>query len=321
MPLLSISKAAVIEKCRFNAMLCRPSTEQGGGWRPTSSEGFAIIQKQIHAGSDVVNVIRYTTYFGVDCLNGRILPGLPIHREENAKKVFFKTSSTTTRGTRHKAPFALKFRTVEDADEFEMWWLLMNGSIASRKREDTQKKLGGNSLVNNNLPLQETTNDLPHAVRPKRKAAPEVDGPFRPLRKQVKEADSSLNLVCAKGGGDINGNSENAPALGYSHADDDGISDPCVVGPNKSVNANDNDKPKSIVAHSGLKSIAEDPINNSNEEDVIDLNGNNSKDLKDDNGSLSDDDDSSNDYRGEDVIIDDEDAPQSQNWMTAFAPY
>ncbi|OEU13839.1 hypothetical protein FRACYDRAFT_242191 [Fragilariopsis cylindrus CCMP1102] len=87
------------------------------------------------------------------------------------------------------------------------------------------------------------------------------------------------------------------------------------------LNANVNDKLKSTVAHSGLKSIAEDSINNSNEEDVIDLNGNNSKDLKDDNGSLSDDDDSSNDYPGEGVIIDDEDAPQSQNWKTAFAPY
>jgi hypothetical protein len=329
MPLLSISKAAVIDNCRFNAMFCRPSTKQGGGRIATSSEGFAIIQKQIHAEGDAINVIRYTNYFGIDCLNGRILPGLPIHRKENSKEVFFKTSSTTTRGIRHKAPYALKFKTLEHPDEFEMWWLLKNGSIASWKKEDTWKKSGSNSLVINNPPLQETTNASSHADRPKRKAAPMIDGPFYPLRKQVKDVDSSLNLVCAKGGGDIkNGNNENAPALWYGRNDDDGIADPSVVEPNESVNVKVSDKVKSFVAYSGLKSIAEDSINNLNEEDVIDLNGDNSKDLKDDNGSSSDDnssssddDDSSNDSSGEKIIIDDEDAPQSQNWMTAFASY
>ena len=245
MPPLSVSNVTIKELFSGSAKFGRPSDNTGAGWVATGDKGIATIQKQVSQDGSIVYVARWTNYMRVDGMNGRILPGLPILRQHDS--VYFKTSSTTTRGIRRKAPFCFKFETVEEAEEFEMWWLLKNGSIASWKKEDTQKKLGGNSLVNNNLPLQETTN--------------------------------------------------------------------------ASVNVNVNDKLKSTVAHSGLKSIAEDSINNSNEEDVIDLNGNNSKDLKDDNGSLSDDDDSSNDYPGEGVIIDDEDAPQSQNWKTAFAPY
>ena len=154
--------------------------------------GFASIQEQVNQEDKSTDfVVRFTNYIGADGLNGRILPGLPIHR--NAKVVSFKTSSKTTGGTRYKAPFVLKFETIEEAEEFEMWWRLKNGSTASLKADDNAKEEGSHSN-NNNLPLKDTTNNVASSTPlKKRKASPMKNGP---LRKRVKGRNSSLDLEC-----------------------------------------------------------------------------------------------------------------------------
>jgi hypothetical protein len=324
MPVLSVSNATVTELFKASARFGRPSTIKGAGWIATADKGNAIIQEQTYSDGNVVIVVRWTNYMEVDGLNGRILSGLPILRQSNS--VYFKTSSTTTRGDRRKAPFVFKFETEEDAREFEMWWLLKNGSIDSWKEEDAKKKAGSNivNIKNNNLPLQERTNTASIPVH-KRKADPITGGPIRKIKK-VKDAGRSLNLVCAIGGGDSKDDDENVPALSDGRNDDaddddDGVSDHCVVSAFKTVGlmpteANVNGKLRAIVKikRSNLKSIAEDNDNVNDDDKTVDSNENNSKDSNDDN--------SSNDSAGgEDVIIDEEDAPQSQNWMTAFASY
>ena len=70
-----------------------------------------------------------------------------------------------------------------------------------------------------------------------------------------------------------------------------------------------------------MKSITEDSIDNSNKKDQIDLNNLNADSSNDSNDDDNDDDSSNDDFSDEDVIIDEKDAPMSQNWMTAFAPY
>jgi hypothetical protein len=126
---------------------------------------------------------------GLDGLNGRIVPGLPILCQHDS--VYLKTSSTTSRGARRKAPFCFKFEVAEKAEEFERCWLKLNGSIASAgKEEDAKKKAGGNS--NNNLPLQDMTN----APARKRKADPMIDGP---LYRKVKVADRLMNAIGGAG--------------------------------------------------------------------------------------------------------------------------
>jgi hypothetical protein len=322
MPPLSIANATVKELFRGSAKFGRPSTKNGAGWITTADKGNAIIQKQVSQDGTTVIVVRWTNYMGIDGLNGRILPELPILRGKNSKEVYFKTSSTTTRGARYKAPFVFMFETVEEAEEFEMWWLLKNGSIASWKESDEAKKKAGS---NSNLPLQEKTNTVSTPIS-KRKAGPMIDGPLRKLKK-VNDADRLLNLVLATGGGGGHSNNdvENQPAFlldgnADDAADDDSISDPHYVGAFKAVGlmpteVNIKGKLRAIVKvkRLALKSITEDSIDNSNEEDQIDLNDDNNDSNDDDN------DDSSNGSSGEEVFIDEEDAPQSQNWTTAFA--
>jgi hypothetical protein len=321
MPLLSVSNATVTELFKGSAKFGRPSTTQGAGWIATAANGNVLIQTQTYRDGNDVTVVRWTNFMELDGLNGGIIPSLPILRKANL--VYFKTSSMTTRGDRHKAPFVFQFDTVEEAVEFEMWWLYKNGSIESWKQEDTKKKTSSSSS-SNNLPLQETTNVVLTPVR-KRKADHMIDGW---LLQKVKCADRSLNLVCAIGGGDSKDDDENVPALSDGRNDDadydddnDGVLNPCVVRVFKTVGlmpteANVNRKLRAIakIKRSNLKSIAEDNDNVSDDDKTIDSNADNSKD--------SNDNDISNDSAGEeDVIIDEEDAPQSQNWMTAFASY
>jgi hypothetical protein len=118
MPLLSVSNATVTELFKGSAKFGRPSTKQGAGWIATAANGNVLIQKQTYRDGNDVTVVRWTNYMELDVLNGRILPGLPILRKANS--VYFKTSSTTTRCDRHKAPFVFQFDTVEEAAEFEM---------------------------------------------------------------------------------------------------------------------------------------------------------------------------------------------------------
>ena len=202
MPPLSVSNATVKELYRGSAKFGRPSRKEGGGWIVTADKGTAIIQELTfnNDSASTVVVVRWENYMGADGLNGRILCGLPILRGNNSKEVHFKTSSTTTFGGRHKAPFVFKFETSDEAEVFEMWWLLKNGSIASWKADDQAKKKAGS---NSNLPLQEKTNAVSTPAG-KRKAVPMIDGP---LRKKVKGRNDSLNLVCIddkKNNGDEN---------------------------------------------------------------------------------------------------------------------
>ncbi|OEU09664.1 hypothetical protein FRACYDRAFT_247919 [Fragilariopsis cylindrus CCMP1102] len=330
MPPLSVSNVTIKELFSGSAKFGRPSDNTGAGWVATGDKGIATIQKQVSQDGPIVYVARWTNYMRNDGLNGRILPGLPILRQHDS--VYFKTSSTTTLGDRRKAPFCLKFETVEEAEEFEMWWLLKNGSIASWKEEDKKKKGSSNSISKSkiNLPLQDTTNTASTPVC-KRKARQFVNGP---LLKKVKHDDDDY-LLKALGGGDL-------PALSNVCVDDDdddndsGISDPCVVstfesvGLLKEVRVGGKLRVMLKAKRSILKSIPEQ-LNDKVNDRIKDDDDEKSVHLNEDKGNDSNDDSSSNDNRnddesldtssGKDFIIDDEDAPQSQNWKTAFASY
>ena len=132
--------------------------------------------------------------------------------------------------------------------------------------------------------------------------------------------------MLAIGSSDRNNDAENQPGFlldgsANDGAGDDSISNPHSVGAFKTVGPMPAEvkikgKVRSIVKvkRYALESITEDSIDNLNDKDQNDLNkDNNSKDSNDG------DNDSSND--GVDVLIDEEDAPQSQNWSTAFASY
>ena len=321
MPLLSVSNATVTELFKGNAKFCRPSTKKGEGWVATSDNGNAIIQKQINKDGAIVFVVRFTNYMGADGLNGRIIPELPILRGKNSKEVYFKTSSTTTSGSRYKAPFLLKFETVDKAEEFEMWWLMLNGSIVAWKEEDAKKKEGGKKSNSNNIaPLQDSTNAESNPVRnAKRKAGPMIGGPLQKKK---------YSLNCIDVGIDRSNNVENqAVLLRHDGSADDSVCAFKAVG-SMPTEVNSNGKVRKIVKvkRSILKSITESLIDNRN------LNGEDGADLKNNNGEDSNYDsddgynndnnyDSSNHSSSEDVIVDEEDAPQSQNWSTAFASY
>ena len=313
MPPLSISNVTIKELFKRSAKFGRPSRKQGAGWIVTADKGNAIIQKQTNKDGTIVFVARWTNYMGADGLNGRILPGLPIHRAHDS--VYFKTSSTTTLGNRYKAPFCFKFETVDDAEEFEAFWLLKNGSIALWKEQDAKKKESSNSK-SNNLPLIDTTNNVASSTPlSKRKASPMNDGP---LLKKVKGRNDSLNLVCIDDKKN-NGDENVPPSLSERRTT-------CVVGAFKAARlmpteSKINGEVRKIVKvkRSALKSIEEgSTLTNLNEDE----DGNDIKDDDNSKDSNEDDDGSSNDSSGgEDVIIDEEDAPQSQNWKTAFASY
>ena len=299
MPPLSVSNVTIKELFSGSAKFGRPSDNTGAGWVDTGNKGIATIQKQVSQDGSIVYVARWTNYMRVDGMNGRILPGLPILRQHDS--VYFKTSSTTTRGIRRKAPFCFKFETLDEAEDFEMWWLSKNGSIASWKESDKAKKKAGS---NNTLPLQEKTNAVSTPARKKRKAVPMIDD--RPLRKK--------KLVCINDGIDRSNDVENQSVF-LRH---DGIADDSV-GAFKALGlmpteVNINGKVRKIVKvkRSALKSITEDSISSLNV-----VGDDNSNDL---NVTIDSSNDSSVEV-GEDVIIDEEDAPQSQNWMTAFASY
>ena len=264
MPLSSVSNATVTELFKGSAKFGRPSTIKGAGWVVTADKGKAIIQKQKYQDGTIVLVVRWTNYMDLDGLNGRILPDLPILRQHDS--VYFKTSSTTTRGKRHKAPFCFKFADAEQAEKFEMCWLTLNGSITSGKEEDAKKEAGSSSN-NKNLPLQDTTNAASTPLRsPKRKAGLMNEGS---LRMKLKVDNRFLAAI---GGGDIDKNVDGkVPALSDGRANDDdgggggGIPDPCVVGALKTVElmpkvVDVNGKLRVIVKakRSILKSIAED---------------------------------------------------------------
>ena len=315
MPLLSVSNGTVRELFNGSAKFGRPSNKAGAGWIVTAGKGNAIIQEQTindestSANSSAVVVVRWTNYLKADGMNGRILLGLPIRRQHDT--VYFKTSSTTTLGgNRHKAPFFFKFETVDEAEEFEALWLLKNGSIASWKADNKAKKKAGSNSIN--LPLQETTNAVSTPARKKRKAVPMIDD--RPLRKK--------KLVCINDGIDRSNDVENQSVF-LRH---DGIADDSV-GAFKALGlmpteVNINGKVRKIVKvkRSALKSIEETStltnLNLNEDEDGIDL-----KDDDNSNDLNEDDKDQSNEGSTEGIIVDEEDAPQSQNWKTAFAPY
>ena len=281
MPLLSVSHGTVKELFRGSAQFARPSTKKGAGWVATGDKGNVIIQQHVNQDGTTVLVVRWTNFMGADGMNGRILIGLPIQR--NGRAVYFKTSSTTTLGNRYKAPFCFKFETVDDAEEFEAFWLLKNGSIALWKEQDAKKK---EDIINPTIkvPLKDSTNEnTVHTGNAKRKAVPMIDGPLRTKKK----------VECR--------------TISNSHS-------PGLMPTERIING----KVRKILKakRSALKSITEDSIVNLNEEDKTDLN-------TEDNSKQNDDEkvDSSNGSSGEDVIIDEEDAPQSQNWKTAFASY
>ena len=131
----SIKSLKVIEKFRAPAALYVASETKGGGWAEVSRPGMggeAIIQDQDDAAmrGNIVSVVRFLLRHGKDPLNARIVKGLPIVRNgTDEKSVLFVSASTSTSGIRQKTMFNFIFTTVEDADEFLMWWYAKNGSI------------------------------------------------------------------------------------------------------------------------------------------------------------------------------------------------
>ena len=142
MPLLSVANNVTVKELyKGRAKFLCPSEEEweewgeGGGLCSTIAiaKGIVTIQEQVSQDGSVYVV----NYMGVDRLNGRILHGLPILRRNihgipilrRNKSVYFEKSSTTTRGNRRTTTFALKFETIDKAEEFEVFWLSLNGSI------------------------------------------------------------------------------------------------------------------------------------------------------------------------------------------------
>ncbi|OEU11256.1 hypothetical protein FRACYDRAFT_246369 [Fragilariopsis cylindrus CCMP1102] len=144
MSLLSVANNVTVKALyRASAKFLCPSEEEWEEWEEegglfsTVAKGIVTIQEQVSQDGSVY-FVRWRNYMGVDRLNGRILHGLPILRQN--KSVYFKTSSITTRGDRRNTTvFGLKFETVDKAEEFEVFWLWLNGSIGDDDAEDRNK--------------------------------------------------------------------------------------------------------------------------------------------------------------------------------------
>jgi len=130
---LSSKALSIIEKFQAPAALWIPSSIAGEGWSEISGirrGGQVIIQVQEDAldARKQIAVVRFDLRHGQDVLNGRILHGLPLNRVDE-KTVDFKCASTSTRNVRHKTINRVQFQTVDDTDDFVMWWYAKNGSI------------------------------------------------------------------------------------------------------------------------------------------------------------------------------------------------
>ena len=86
-----------------------------------------------------VAVVRFVLRHGQDVLNARILNGLPIYRSAE-NEILFKSASTSTYKVRWKTAFRIKFETVDDTDDFLMWWYAKNGSIKAWIEESSNEK-------------------------------------------------------------------------------------------------------------------------------------------------------------------------------------
>jgi hypothetical protein len=139
MPLLPVANNVTVKELyKGRAKFGCPSEVdwEEEGWLFTVAKGIVTIQEHVSQDGSVY-VVGWRNYRGVDRFIGRILHGLPIFRRN--KCVYFKTSSTTIRGNRRTATFDLKFETVEKADEFEVFWLSLNGTIGDDDDQDRNK--------------------------------------------------------------------------------------------------------------------------------------------------------------------------------------
>ena len=106
-----------------------------------------------------MTVVRWLNYAGDDGLNCRILNLLPIHRGRDKTEFFFKSASTTTQGISRKPLFALKFEKLEDANEFEMWWLSLSGQIDEWKNAEIATKVASKASNQNKEAVDESKID------------------------------------------------------------------------------------------------------------------------------------------------------------------
>ena len=139
MPLLPVANNVTVKELyKGRAKFGCPSEVEWEeeGWLFTVAKGIVTIQEHVSQDGSVY-VVGWRNYRGVDRLIGRILHGLPIFRRN--KCVYFKTSSITIRGNRRTATFDLKFETVDKADEFEVFWLSLNGTIGDDDDQDRNK--------------------------------------------------------------------------------------------------------------------------------------------------------------------------------------
>ena len=143
MPLLPVANNVTVKELyKESAKFLCPSEEEWEEWEEegglfsTVAKGIATIKEHISQDGSIY-VVGWRNYMGVDRLNGRILHGLPILRQN--KSVYFKTSSITTRGDRRNTTFGLKFETVDKAEEFEVFWLWLIGSIGDDDDEDRDR--------------------------------------------------------------------------------------------------------------------------------------------------------------------------------------
>jgi hypothetical protein len=288
----STQSLKVIEKFRAPAALYVPSTTKGGGWSEASRPGMggeAIIQVQDDAtmSGKSVSVVRFQLRHGKDVLNARIEGGLPINRKDE-KAVLFKSASTSTSGIRKKTIYNLIFTNVEDTDEFLMWWYAKNGSIKAWLAKDITTKT---SL--------------------KRKATEPTKCGFAPLQKKSKasipEEEASVTTkvkVRLQSQYDKKplGESTNRKAI-------DETRNPLALSTKmRRFENNENERPENAYG-SNLKTSD----NNNKKGSPAFVNNDDSHN----DGSNSNGSDDNNER--EEVEIDHDDAPQSQDWMSAFA--
>lgn len=290
----------VLEKFRAPAALYVPATTSGNGWSIISGPGkggCTIIQVQENANNDGPNVAVVRFQLGhsgamKDVMNARIMNQLPIHRVSH-QEVCFKCVSTTTNNIRQRTIFKIKFEKTDDTEDFLMWWYAKNGAmeelISPSKRKATANstdQMEKKPKVSDRDQKAETMvgPDSTYTIRSTKNDNNSSDRDSLPLRESTKRNHVSFNEpVKANKEKDLNSIlSPSKKKMKCRHTKEKGLYN--GSGQEETGNAN-------------YKGKADGFVRNVSEDDT-------------DSDGFDDD--------KENVEIDFEDAPQSQNWGDAF---
>mmetsp|Transcript_19228 Transcript_19228/g.41791 ORF Transcript_19228/g.41791 Transcript_19228/m.41791 type:complete len:303 (+) Transcript_19228:369-1277(+) len=297
MPQLT-KRLKVLEKFRAPAALYVPATTAGNRWSIISGPGTggcAIIQVQENAndGGPNVAVVRFQVGHTMkDVMNARIMNQLPIRRVSH-QEVCFKCVSTTTNNFRQRTVFKIKFEKTDDTEDFLMWWYAKNGAIeqliSSSKREaitdstdqmEKKPKASDKDQQSENMVGPDSTDSI-HSTKNDNGSS---DSDVLPLRESTKRNHVSFN----------------EPNKANKEKDLNSILSP----PKKKMKYKDT-KEKGLCDNSGQEETGSANYKGKEDGSVRDVS-------EDDTDSDGFDEDK------EEVEIDFEDAPQSQNWEAAF---